>query len=110
MALANGVFSGPLENVQQDGGQVENGNALFGKDSSENMPVKEGRVFKKAKRTIKGSPLKDETGENGLSWHPAGLNGHKANVDSKNSRKSRDGKGRGMPKKGEEKRPNISYK
>lgn len=99
MSVENGQESTRLVAHEQDGGlAAENGNVLFGKDSVQNMPTKEGRVFRKAKRTIRLSPQKDEYGQNGLSWHP--VNGHKAVVLEKNSRKSRDGKGRGMPKKG----------
>lgn len=99
MSVENGNDSARFAQLEQDGDLAgENGNVLFGKDSVQNMPTKEGRVFKKAKRTIRLSPQKDEYGQNGLSWLP--VNGHKAVVLEKNSRKSRDGKGRGMPKKG----------
>ena len=90
----------PMEQVManQDGGQ--NGNALFSKESSENVPFKEDRVIRKAKRTIKRSPSKEDGVVNS-----AGISGNHTQMRgpfpfSKNSRKSRNGYGRGQPKKG----------
>lgn len=83
------------ENGQQDG-EVVNGNVLFSKDSAENAPVKETRIIKKAKRHIKSSPRKDDSDDNTVV--PLNM----ANLAlQKNSRKSRNGFGRGLPKKGE---------
>ena len=93
----------PMEQVQntevyQDGGQ--NGNAFFSKESSENVPFKEDRVIRKAKRTIKRSPSKEDGVVNiaGLASSHVNLKGPLP--FSKNSRKSRNGYGRGQPKKG----------
>lgn len=84
----------------QDGECFSNGNVpLFNKDSSQNAPVKEGRVIKKAKRIGKGSPRKDEDVPNGLTMVPTiPVHGKKPVPYSKNSRKSRNARGRGLPK------------
>ena len=86
------------ENFQDGEQEAVNGNVLFGQESAQNAPVKEGRVFKKAKRTLR-IPRKSESEEEGGSTSPLGvsLNGH---VSAKNSRKSRTAFGRGLPKKG----------
>ena len=82
-----------IHDVQiQDGGS-----GYFSKDSMENVPFKEDRVIRKAKRTIKRSPSK----EDGVVTNAGILNNLKGPVPfSKNSRKSRNGYGRGQPKKG----------
>ena len=81
-------------------GEAMNGNVpLFNKDSSENVPVKEGRVIRKAKRVGKPSPQKEQSQVNGMSSHvPPGIHGKKTLPFSKNSRKSRNTRGRGLPK------------
>lgn len=74
---------------------LENGN-----DFEANAPLKEQRVIRKAKRLTTMSPRKDEGSENGV------VPGHVIHSTmrippfSKNSRKSRQGRGRGLPKKG----------
>ena len=83
------------EPMEQQDGQVQEG--LFSKDSVENVPLKEDRVIRKAKRTIKRSPSK----EDGVVTAGGMPNHLKGPVPfSKNSRKSRNGYGRGQPKKG----------
>jgi programmed cell death protein 4 len=88
------------ENFQDGDAEGLNRNALFSRESAQNGPVKEGRVFKKAKRTVR-SPRKSESDGDDASLSPTGLhlNGQ-AVAFSKNSRKSRTGFGRGLPKKG----------
>ena len=86
----------PMEQTQHDG-QIQDGSGYFSKESMENVPFKEDRVIRKAKRTIKRSPSK----EDGVVTHVGILNNLKGPVPfSKNSRKSRNGYGRGQPKKG----------
>ena len=85
--------------------------ALFALTSAENMPVKEDRVFKKAKRSLKmNTKQEDGTTRNGLlmsSGSPSSPPGTRTKGGplpfSKNSRKSRNllSHGRGQPKKGE---------
>lgn len=87
------------EKFQDGDAKVVNGNELFARDSAQNTPVKETRVFKKAKRTIRMSPRKSESEEEGSTSPGVVLNGA-ASAFAKNSRKSRDGRGRGLPKKG----------
>lgn len=93
-------MSGEVEAMEQQDIQiqdgVENGN-LFSAESSENVPVKEDRVFRKAKRTIKRSPSKED-GVVKAGMPSSQVKGLAAL--SKNSRKSRNGLGRGQPKKG----------
>ena len=86
----------PMEQTQHDG-QIQDGSGYFSKESMENVLFKEDRVIRKAKRTIKRSPSK----EDGVVTHVGILNNLKGPVPfSKNSRKSRNGYGRGQPKKG----------
>lgn len=96
MSTAFGEGQGmPLS--EEDGAQ--NGNVLFDIDPSENVPVKEGRVIKKAKRPSKLVNVNHEASPDGVS--PPPVNGTKALlVNSKNSRRPRNLKGRGLPKKG----------
>ena len=83
-----------FENVQDGISVGENGSS--DEVSSQKLsPLKEGRVFKKAKRTMRKSESEDEV----LS--PTGL-GPNANGHSKNSRKSKSSRGRGLPKKGKD--------
>jgi programmed cell death protein 4 len=94
-----------VETVDGEMDGVEHG--LFAATSAENAPVKEDRMYKKAKRTLK------VTTDGGAAWNglpaasgsPVSPAGHsprgKSNVPfSKNSRKSRNFTGRGQPKKG----------
>jgi len=85
--------------------------ALFAPTSAENMPVKEDRVFKKAKRSLKVNTKQEDgstTARNGLLMSrsptsPSGAHFKGAPLPfSKNSRKSRSvlSHGRGRPKKG----------
>lgn len=87
----------------------EHPNALFSAMSSENMPTKEDRVFKKAKRSMKANVAADDGAKNGLpaaSGSPTSAGTHPTHAKSgfvpysKNSRKSRNNPGRGQPKKG----------
>lgn len=91
-------LSGKLQD--QDGEINENGNVpLFNKDSIENAPVKDGRVIKKAKRLGKPSPRKEDDHMNGMTFPQIHANqGKKPLPFSKNSRKSRNSRGRGLPK------------
>jgi len=81
--------------------------ALFSPTSAENVPVKEDRVIRKAKRSLKVN-TKQEDGRNGLvtSGSPTEPTGSRSRgvpvAFSKNSRKSRNvlSHGRGQPKKG----------
>jgi len=84
---------------------------LFAPTSAENMPVKEDRVFKKAKRSLKVNTKHDDAGttaRNGLlmSRSPTSPSGAQFKAGSlpfsKNSRRSRNvlWHGRGQPKKG----------
>jgi len=87
-------------------------NALFAPTSAENMPVKEDRVFRKAKRSLKVNTKQEDgstTSKNGLlmsSCGPTSPTGARIKGGplpfSKNSRKSRSVQfhGRGQPKKG----------
>jgi len=85
--------------------------ALFAPTSAENMPVKEDRVFKKAKRSLKVNTKPEDgstSAKNGLLMSSATSSSSDARVKggplpfSKNSRKSRNvlSHGRGQPKKG----------
>jgi len=87
-------------------------NALFAPTSAENMPVKEDRVFKKAKRSLKVNTKQEDgsaTTKNGLLMSSCSLTSPSDSRTkggplpfSKNSRKSRNvlSHGRGQPKKG----------
>ena len=90
MAIANGVEE------EEDDEMMMNGNMWFGKDSSEDMRGKEGRIIRKAKRSMKISPRKEDGFVNGSTAPSSNVL-----LLSKNSRKSRNGVGRGLPKKGE---------
>jgi len=102
MSVLSEVSRVDLENFQDGESAAPNGNALFSAESSQNMPVKEGRVIKKAKRLTKLSPRKDDYGSDGLSPTSPGVNNNaKLPLQfTKNSRKSRGLHGRGLPKKG----------
>lgn len=96
------------DNLQTEG----DSSALFAPTSAENMPVKEDRVFKKAKRSLKMNTKQEDgssTTKNGLlmsSGGPSSPTGARIKGGplpfSKNSRKSRNllSHGRGQPKKG----------
>ena len=96
----------------EDGLQAESDtSALFAPTSAENMPVKEDRVFKKAKRSLKVNTKQEDgstSAKNGLltSCSPTSPTGARFKGGplpfSKNSRKSRGvlSHGRGQPKKG----------
>ncbi len=107
MAREGEVLDVNLDNFQDGDDGLGNGSELFGKQSAENAPVKGDRVFKKAKRTIKLSPRKEDS-DNGVALSPP-VNGNKF-AFTKNSRKSRNGdRSRGMPKKGNKNSPQISH-
>ncbi|CAH1784453.1 unnamed protein product [Owenia fusiformis] len=80
-----------VENGEVD---LKNGNNNVPSESPNITPTKEGRVIHKAKRTLRQSPNVVEGAVNGdiSSLVPKQL--------QKNSRKSRTGFGRGLPKKG----------
>jgi len=107
--------------VQTSSGDVQNADdrqtesntvALFAPTSAENTPVKEDRVFRKAKRSLKVNAKQADgsgtTAKNGLlvSCSPTSPTGARFKGGplpfSKNSRKSRSmqSHGRGQPKKG----------
>jgi hypothetical protein len=106
----------PIEDVaidSSDGDHVEESKELFRPDSIENMPVKEDRMFKKAKRSLKVAAKSDDGTagvRNGLPFaagSPTSSGAPHARYKSgamplsKNSRKSRNmPHGRGQPKKG----------
>ena len=88
-----------LPGMEEDG--AENGNVDFEVDPAETMPVKEGRIIRKAKRPSKQLPVATDPSSNGVTSPVA--NGNKALLlNSKNSRRPRNLKGRGLPKKGEQ--------
>ena len=118
---ANDDALGMVSMMEGDYQQPSNVDALFGPESSENMPVKEERVIRKAKRTLlrinSGSrPTADEPStsagaaaamSNGGMPNGGSPTGHHGVVKSplaftKNSRKSRQTnyRSRGLPKKG----------
>ena len=85
--------------------------AYFAPTSAENMPVKEDRIFKKAKRSLKVNTKQADgstTAKNGLLMSrsptsPPGAHFKGGSLPfSKNSRKTRNvlSHGRGQPKKG----------
>jgi hypothetical protein len=106
----------PIEDVaidSSDGDLVEDSKDLFSPESIENMPTKEGRMFKKAKRSLKVAAKSDDgtagarnglpfaTGSPTTSGAPHTRSKSGAMPFSKNSRKSRNlPHGRGQPKKG----------
>lgn len=96
------VLDGPHgDQTENEGGVNENANIIFSPDSaSEGIPGKEDRVYHKAKRHIKLSPKKDEVGEGGEVPVSPPANVNKVAPFTKNSRKSRNARGRGLPKKG----------
>jgi len=84
----------------------------FSQNSAENMPVKEDRIYRKAKRTVKIVTKSDEESASALTNgvpitdagnHSSGVRSKSGIMPfSKNSRKSRNTPhGRGQPKKGE---------
>lgn len=75
-------------------------NALFSAESAQNVPVKEGRVFKKAKRTVRSSPRKSESEEEYGGLPAVGQQNGVPVTLTKNCRKSKGARGRGLPKKG----------
>ena len=91
--------------VMEDGADgVENGN-LDLDELEAGVPVqKEGRIIRKAKRPSKTVNIVGEAGSNGLT-SPVGNGNHNLQkallLNAKNSRRPRNLKGRGLPKKGE---------
>jgi programmed cell death protein 4 len=84
--------------VEEDGDLRTAQSALFGEESAENAPVKEGRIIRRAKRPSKASPMKED-GTVSMQNLPSGINKPYLPF-SKNSKKSRNARGRGLPKKG----------
>ena len=78
---------------------VENGNGDFEIEPSENLPLRDARIIRKAKRPSKQITSPTEVDANGVTL--AVVNGNKALLTAKNSRRPRNLKGRGQPKKGE---------
>ena len=81
----------------EQNGEGFNGNVLTTSELLHSGPVKEGRIIRKAKRLTKPghSPKKSDD-------QASTTNGNNNKVlCTKNMRKSRNGKGRGLPKKGE---------
>jgi len=98
--MSTEVDSAVSENFQDGEVQEMNGGALFSAESAQNAPVKEGRVFKKAKRSVRMSPRKSESEEEaGALPVGGGVNGVPISM-TKNCRKSKNSRGRGLPKKG----------
>lgn len=89
----NEIINGKTVEEIQDGSDIDDSNALFAKDSAENVVDKDGRVIRKAKRLLKGS-------SNGEKIVLAEGAAPPRVVLTKNSRRSRNGYGRGLPKKG----------
>ena len=92
------------EQSKNENGDVLNCNVPdFSKESSENAPVKDERVIRKARRFLKQSSSgsqKDGDDNNASDTSPQ-INAADNNKQFfKNSRKSRTAKGRGLPKKG----------
>lgn len=77
----------------QNGSDLEDSNALFSKDSLENSAEKEERIIRKAKRMLINGP---DGGKEGVA--EGGITAPR--VQAKNSRRSRNGFVRGLPKKG----------
>jgi hypothetical protein len=77
----------------QNGSDLEDSNALFSKDSLENSAEKEERIIRKAKRMLINGP---DGGKEGVA--ESGITAPR--VQAKNSRRSRNGFVRGLPKKG----------
>ena len=98
------VRDGAIDNAN---GEVdEDPNALFSPNSAENMPTKEDRVFRKAKRPVKVSKSEDGAGNGEASAGSPPVVGSRSKSGilpyTKNSRKSRrNTHGRGQAKKGE---------
>ena len=81
---------------------LENGNPEFELDSTEILPLKEGRIIRKAKRPSKQLNISSDPDANGLTSPVGNANANKALLlSAKNSRRPRNLKGRGLPKKGE---------
>ena len=92
----NSIINGKTTEEIQYGSDLEDSletNELFAKDSSENLAVKEERIIKKAKRILKINSAGD------VEVAPIGTSAPRL-LASKNSRRSRNGFGRGLPKKG----------
>lgn len=95
-------LNGESVDTLQDGSPIVDGNDLFSKDSAENAPVKSDRIIRKAKRPSKqtvNSRRSSGSGDDEDKTPGNGLTSARLPF-SKNSRKSRNNKGRGLPKKG----------
>lgn len=82
-----------MEEIQNGSDLEEDSNALFSKDSLENSAEKEERIIRKAKRMLINGP---DGGKEGVV--EGGITAPR--VQAKNSRRSRNGFVRGLPKKG----------
>jgi programmed cell death protein 4 len=84
----------PIDDRQDD--EIANPNALFSPDSAENMPTKEDRVFRKAKRLLKVDEVSEEVVNGQPETTAAVTHGTRTTRGggplpfSKNSRKSRN--------------------
>lgn len=88
-----------LKEQQQDGGASANDNVVEMADTADSpvLPQKGDRVFKKAKKLVRMGSKTDEEGSTEMTTLP--VSGFHMN-NMKKTRKSRGGKGRGLPKKG----------
>lgn len=80
-------------------------NALFSKESAENVPIKEDRVMRRVKKVPKNGHMVGETEAGEASFGLSSSLGRKCPLNSglfasKSNRRRRTAKGRGEPKKG----------
>ena len=88
----------PPVNMELQDGDMANGSMLDGEESSDNMAFKEARPMHKAKRHFKQTFKTEEV--NGLVLTSPVKEDAPSLAAAKNSKKSRMGRGRGLPKKG----------
>ncbi|XP_071090513.1 programmed cell death protein 4-like [Haliotis cracherodii] len=94
-AVSVPMHNGNIQHGESGADVIENGNELLNGSEPSEVPA---RIIRKAKRLIRRSPGK-ETGAKEIVTVISG-NANKRLPLSKNSRKSRNGRGRGEPKKG----------
>lgn len=95
-AVSVPMHNGNIQHGESGADVIENGNELLNGSEPSEVPA---RIIRKAKRLIRRSPGK-ETGAKEIVTVISG-NANKRLPLSKNSRKSRNGRGRGEPKKGQ---------
>lgn len=88
----------PPSNEELQDGVLANGSMLDSEESSDNVAFKEARPMHKAKRHFKQVSRKDDL--NGIVLTSPVKEDVGSLATSKNSKKSRMGRGRGLPKKG----------